>query len=128
MVKWKKLLTAVLIVSCGVLCAESLLEVTEQVSMWIDKNWTHARTRQLANKQCDAIVLGQGTDEEKIAKLKEKFPGAFQKEEKPLIFTPPVSWHIHSLALGYDIQESATQTVKTVDIFKNISSLRNFIE
>ena len=80
---WKKLLAAVLIASSGVLCAESLLEVTEQVSMWIDKNWTHARTRQLANKQCDAIVLGQGTDEEKIAKLKKEFSGAFQEEEKP---------------------------------------------
>jgi len=125
MVKWKKLLAAVLIVSCGVLCAESLLEVTEQVSMWIDKNWTHARTRQLANKQCDAIVLGQGTDEEKIAKLKKEFSGAFQKEEKPLIFTTPVVWNIHSLSLGYDIQESASQTLKAVDISKEIASRKS---
>ena len=35
MIKWKKLLAAVLIVSCGVLCAEDFLEVVKHAEAHI---------------------------------------------------------------------------------------------
>lgn len=118
----KKTLILSLFVFAGLIsAADDYLETVDTVSKWIDEKYPHERTKKIANKKVDDIISKTVSDAEKIRILKQEFPGAFLKEEKPLIFVPLISWRIHSLALGYDIQENAAQTTKTIDIGKEVS-------
>ena len=125
----KKLLLFCLSFFCGALyAADNYYDIVNSVSSWIEKRYSTQRAKQAANNDLDKITGSDRSKEEKIAEIKKAFPEAFHKEEKPLIFVPPVSWRIHSLALGYDIQESAIQTSKTIDIGKEIASKKSFQE
>ena len=125
----KKLLLFCLLFFCGALyAADNYYDIVNSVSFWIEKRYSTQRAKQAANNDLDKITESDRSKEEKIAEIKKVFPEAFHKEEKPLIFVPPVSWRIHSLALGYDIQESAIQTSKTIDIGKEIASKKSFQE
>ena len=124
MIKWKSLLAAVLIVSCGVLCAEDFLEVVKHAEAHIKLQYDkESYAYKIAYDKIGKIYAMQVDEKQKIALIKEAFPKAF--EEKPLIYLQPISWHIHSLALGYDIQESATSTRKVQDITKEIANIKS---
>ncbi|MBR7127296.1 MAG: hypothetical protein IKD09_01780, partial [Lentisphaeria bacterium] len=120
---FKRIICVLGIFLCAVLYAGSLEDVIQQAENAIAEKYKTPIAKKSAVKKLVAIIDDADlTDEQKIADLKKAFPEAFKKEELPLIFTPQVSYHIHSLALGYDIQESSTQTITTVDIFKKINS------
>ena len=110
-------------ICCGALyAADNYLETIDKASMWIDKKYTHQRTKNAANRELDKIVNSEIGQAEIIQKIKKAFPEAFQIDEKPLIYLPPISWRIHSLSLGYDIQENASQTTKEVNISKEVAN------
>ena len=102
---------------------ESLRDVKKQVEIWINKEYKETPvTLEDAIKDFKKICNDDSlTDEEKIAALRKGFPDAFPSQS--LIFQPPLSWRIHSLALGYDIKESAEAQVQTVDILSALEKL-----
>lgn len=62
------------------------------------------------------------TDQEKIAEMKKVFSPAFQKKEEKLIYKSPLTIKVHSLALGYDIDDSASQIGKSSNILDEVNT------
>ena len=119
----KKYLTLVfLFTAFFAFAAEDFADMVDKVESWIEKKYTNKKSKQIQKRKLDKICDNETKDEaSKIIELKKTFPEAFQKEEKPLIYVNPLSWKIHSLSLGYDIKESVSSSVKTVDILNSLS-------
>ena len=122
----KLLLAGIVLVGCAVGAAESYIDCIKQIEKWMIKEYSQTPIAYNVCKQKLAeIVKSELSEEQKISQLKAKFPEAFLKEEKPLVFKTPLTWHIHSLSLGYDFKESASSTTREVDIFKEVKELKH---
>ena len=104
------------------LAAEEYFDVRQRVQDWINTTYT-GETKEEALERLRRISRAAKDDEAKIADMKEAFPQAFRVVEKSLIVRKPLSWHVHSLALGYDIWDEETKTDRHVDIIKAHSDL-----
>jgi len=119
---FKILLTTAFVLLNTCLLANEYLTALTTAQTWIDKNCQPGTiAHDEAIKILREIARKPIANEEKIKNIKKEFPRAFQRDEKTLIFVPPISWHIHSLTLAYDIKDSATTRSKTVDVFQDIS-------
>ena len=109
----------ILCAGTAVLFAESFDACIVQAESWISKTYEGTPILQrYKQKQLSDILNSTQTPEEKIAAVKKAFPEAFR--DKPLIYTTPLTWRIHSLALGYDIDDTATCKENVTDILEKI--------
>ena len=109
--------------------SQEYIDALSKVELYINKFYPKGTlANKVALKKLDEIYKKETTEKEKINELKNEFPKAFGREEKPLIFTKPVSWNIHSLSLGYDIQESASSKIQKIDIYKYITTTKDSSE
>ena len=102
--------------------ANDIVELISTVENWIDKSSYSQMAKNYEKGKLQRIIASDITDAEKIKLLKEKFPKAFQQE---LISPVPIFWRIHSLSLGYDIEERATSSKRTVNISEILHSNRS---
>lgn len=116
---------AVAVLSAALLCAfgESFEDELNRVETWINTNY---RSGSLAHRSASEKLLNiyksEKPEEKKIADLRKTFPKAFPAAVmESLIITEPLTWKIHSLSLGYDIQEGFATETKTVDIMKELA-------
>ena len=123
----KLLLAGIVLVGCAVGAAESYIDCIKQIEKWMIKEYSQTPIAYDVCKQklADIVNRPELTEEQKISQLKAKFPNAFVKEEKPLVFKTPLTWNIHSLSLGYDFKESASSTTREVDVFKEVNDLKH---
>ena len=109
----------VMLVGIGQIFGNDFLTEVAKIEMWINKKYLQAPiAAKLALRKLEKIIEQNGDEQTKLVQLRKTFPGAFQREEKPLIFMPIVLHNIHSLSIGYDIKDSATK----VDIIQAITS------
>ena len=109
----------VMLVGIGQIFGNDFLTEVSKIEMWINKKYSQAPiAAKLALRKLEKIIEQNGDEQTKLVQLRKTFPGAFQREEKPLIFMPIVLHNIHSLSIGYDIKDSATK----VDIIQAITS------
>ena len=114
---------------CVVLDASEYRRCRDAVAHWIYKTYANDPIgRSDEENTLRKIMDASMPQEDKITAMKKKFPAAFQKEEKPLIYTTPLTWKVHSLALGYDISETAASTEKVSDIVEIISNEQSSVQ
>ncbi|MCQ2353256.1 MAG: SEL1-like repeat protein [Victivallaceae bacterium] len=123
----KKICLALMCGGALVIVAGEFEDTIAAVENFIAQKYPTKRAQSSANGKLDKIIENQQLSEaEKITALKKEFPGAFSVAPAPikdnsLIYVPVVSYKIHSLSIGYDLQESASSQTKTVDIVKQVS-------
>jgi len=109
--------------------AEDYRKYLQKVEDWLLEQYRpNSLAYQDGKKALKEIYESNAPQDEKIEQLKKEFPDAFQKKEQPLIFQPPLSWNIHSLSLGYDIEEKATRTTQSRDILKEVVAAKDSVE
>ena len=95
----------------------------DTISRWISK--TYAQDSLCLTDEREKllrIMQSNKTDQEKIAEMKKVFSPAFQKKEEKLIYKSPLTIKVHSLALGYDIDDSASQIGKSSNILDEVNT------
>ena len=102
---------AVLLAVAG-LCAHGafaeLLEATAEAERALARRYTTGRARRLAEGRLDAILSdARLSDAEKEARIRAAFLAARaltpENAGELLLYTPPLSWRVHSLAVAYDL-------------------------
>ena len=106
------------------LLGDNLIDVVNEAELHIERTYKGEMARRLAIDKLQKIVLDeQKTDKEKMDTIRLEFL-APKKEEKlteanayHLIWIPPLSWDIHSIAIAYNLERSQTQVIsaETVD-------------
>ena len=102
--------------------AASYEDALFQVETWIQKKYPkNSLAKGSYEAKIKKIYESPANEEVKIQELHKIFPEAFEKNtDESLIVKPSVSWKVHSLAIGYDIKDSTTEEIKTVDIQKEL--------
>ena len=119
----KKLLTVLFAAAVFGVVGQSFEDELSRVETWINTTYRSSpRALKSATDKLDKICASEKNEQGKIAELRKTFPKAFPPAViENLIVTEPLVWKIHSLSLGYDIQEGSAAKTKTVDIEKELS-------
>ena len=102
--------------ACTIACAafvwagnyEDVLKEAEQV---INERYTFPRSRKSAEEKLDEIINDKNlSQEDKITRIRQKFlmksEAITERSAYNLVYTPLISWKIHSVSIGYDIDET----------------------
>ena len=103
--------------------AASYEDALNRVETWIQGKYPEkSLARDSYEVKLKKIYESSASEEVKIQDLHRVFPEAFLKKiiYESLIVKSSVSWKVHSLAIGYDIKDSTTEEIKTVDIQKEL--------
>ena len=100
------------------LIGENLIDVVDEAELFIERTYKGEMARQLAKTKLQNIVLDkEKTDRQKIEAIQKEFLQPKKDEEITeanayrLIWTPPLSWDIHSIAISYDVEKSDTRVI-----------------
>ena len=114
--------------------ANNLIDVVNEAELHIERTYKGEMARRLAMDKLQKILDDQQkTDKEKMDAIWLEFLTP-KKEEKlteanayRLIWTPPLSWDINSIAIAYDLEQSQTQVIsaETVDSKKTSRTKAN---
>ena len=134
------LIFALMLSMAFVLLGEDLAEVVNEAELYIKKTYEGERARKIEEKKLDKILDDQQkTDQEKIEEIRREFLKKKHEQEKQeenqqealkpkkvdeiieknddgLIWTPPLSWKIHSIAIAYDLEKTQTQVISAETI------------
>lgn len=88
--------------------AASLLETIEKVDRLIDHRYTTSRSHQMAVAKLDQILKDASlSEDEKERRLRAEFLSerelSLENAGELLLYTPALSWRVHSLAIAYDL-------------------------
>ncbi len=100
------------VLACGGLgVGASLLEVTAEAERVIDARYPTERSHKMALRRLDGILNDEKLpDAEKEKRIRAEFLSARMTEltdanaADVLLYTPVLSWRIHSLAIAYDVE------------------------
>ena len=115
MKRW--MILALTVFGIAAVFAGELADAIQQAGFWINKKYTYPPAREEEEAKLTAIRKSSLSEAEKIAAIRMTFPEAFRQ---PLIFQQPLSWRIHSLALGYDIKTSVREKEEVKDILDTL--------
>ena len=121
----KKIAAAVLSAAVFAVFGQSFEDELSRVESWINATYQSGSLAYRSAKQkLQKIYDSPKNEVEKITELQKTFPMVFSAAEiENLIVMVPLTWKIHSLSLGYDIEEGAAMEAKTVDIVKELNQI-----
>ena len=105
------------------LAGEDLAKVVDEAELYIKGTYKGERARKIAEQKLDKILDDQQkTEEEKIDAIRDEFlkpklENEIVKTNTPitetnayqLIWIPPLSWNVHSIAIAYDLEHLSFQ-------------------
>ena len=108
----KRAAIVLFVLACGGLgVGASLLEVTAEAERVIDARYPTERSHKMALRRLDGILNDEKLpDAEKEKRIRAEFLSARMTEltdanaADVLLYTPVLSWRIHSLAIAYDVE------------------------
>ena len=117
------------------LFGEKLIDIVDETERFIDRTYQGERARRLALDELDKIIHDkEKTDKQKIEEIQKEFLQPKNDDEEitesnayRLIWTPPLSWDIHSIAIAYDVEKSSTHVIsgETLDLKKTSRTEQN---
>ncbi len=100
------------------LAGENLIDVVNEAELHIRKIYNGELAQKLAMDKLQHIALDiQKTDEAKMEEIRREFLTPKKEDEITetnayrLIWTPPISWNIHSIAIAYDVDKTYTHVI-----------------
>ena len=112
------------------LLCQKLFDVIEEAQQYIERTYKGDIAQQLAKDKLRQIAIDpQKTEKDKIDEIRREFLQPKKADEITdasayrLIWVPPLSWDIHSVAIAYDVDQSRTQVIsaETVESKKTSS-------
>ncbi len=121
----------VLLLLAGNVFAGEFADVIQQAELMIQEKYTTERARKSEFNKLDTIIDNQElTENEKIAEIRREFIHAqkFEITEDnaySLIFSRPLTWVVHSIAIAYDV-DSKTKILVSGESLDSRNQLRDF--